>query len=329
MREQDLELPEVFSKLEELIWQNELELVIRPSKENAGKNEYRLVYLMNDAVESFLFFENGRLTGEYRSDYEGEVDTSLHRDGKEYVWIVTQGETVFTLFFTNLILEVNLYDYGETGHFWVKDYEYLRQMEYKSSILRDKRDYLGEVYCNESEMELAELTEFPPLNYCCYPSAPEKYIVQRPHPWRLGRRALEVMRALACEAEDGSFLRILNFYHRFPFKIIAKYIAVLLRRTDHAKVADLLNDKIKKAASVYPVRRYPKEEQARYQKILDKAVLKCHELQRKGLSVDIFREEPFVAERDSIGFKVYLMIWKNKGSERIVEIEEFNETILH
>ena len=50
MKELELELPEVFSKLEELIWQNELELVIRPSKENGGKEEYRLVYLMNDAV---------------------------------------------------------------------------------------------------------------------------------------------------------------------------------------------------------------------------------------------------------------------------------------
>ena len=26
---------------------------------------YRLVYLMNDAVESFLVLENGRMTGEY------------------------------------------------------------------------------------------------------------------------------------------------------------------------------------------------------------------------------------------------------------------------
>ena len=35
------------------------------------------------------------------------------------------------------------------------------------------------------------------------------------------------------------------------------------------------------------------------------------------------REEPFVAARDSVDFKVYLMIWKEKRGDRIVEIEEF------
>ncbi len=35
--------------------------------------DIHLVYLMNDAVESFLVFHNARMTGEYRPDYEGEI----------------------------------------------------------------------------------------------------------------------------------------------------------------------------------------------------------------------------------------------------------------
>ena len=322
MKELELELPEVFSKLEELIWQNELELVIRPSKENDGKEEYRLVYLMNDAVESFLFFENGRLTGEYQSDYEGEIDASLHREDSGYVLIITQGETVFTLFFTDLLLEVNLYNYGQTGHFWVEGYEYLRQMEYKISILRDKRDYLGEKYCNDLEMELSELTAFPPLNYCCYPSAPEKYIVPRKHPWRPGRKALKMMQKQAWQSEDKGLYFLLYLYGLFPVKSFSRYIAALLRQEKHAGVVDLISNKLVVAAGMYPERDYPEEEKKHYQKLLEKAIKRCKELQKQGIYAQIYREEPFVAERDSIEFKVYLMIWKCVSGERVVEIEE-------
>ena len=52
----------------------------------------------------------------------------------------------------------------------MKGYEYLRQLEYRIAILRDKLDYLGEESCSAEERELAALAEFPPLNVCCYPA---------------------------------------------------------------------------------------------------------------------------------------------------------------
>ena len=45
-------------------------------------------------------------------------------------------------------------------------------------------------------------------------------------------------------------------------------------------------------------------------------------MQKQGFYAQIYREEPFAAERDSIEFKVYLMIWKCASGERVVEIEE-------
>ena len=45
----------------------------------------------------------------------------------------------------------------------MKGYEYLRQLEYRIAILRDKLDYLGENSCNANERELASLAEFAPL----------------------------------------------------------------------------------------------------------------------------------------------------------------------
>ena len=78
-----------------------------------------------------------------------------------------------------MTLENHYYDYSQIGHFWMKGYEYLRQLEYRIAILRDKLDYLGENSCNANERELASLAEFPPLNVCCYPAVPEKYRVIR------------------------------------------------------------------------------------------------------------------------------------------------------
>lgn len=57
----------------------------------------------------------------------------------------------------------------------MKDYEYLRQLEYRLAIMRDKYDYLGGEYCTPEERKLAMLVDFPPLNYCCYPAVPEQY----------------------------------------------------------------------------------------------------------------------------------------------------------
>ena len=93
----------------------------------------------------------------------------------EYILVVHQGDSVVTIFFEDLLTDVHLYDYGEIGHFWKKNYEYLRQLEYRLAIMRDKYDYLGEEYCTPEEQKLAMLVDFPPLNYCCYPAVPEQY----------------------------------------------------------------------------------------------------------------------------------------------------------
>ena len=187
--------------LQELLEQDQFELVFREKQEKADK-DIRLVYLMNDAVESFLVFKNARMTGEYRKDYEGELEASISHNGKEYILIVRQGNSVVTLFFDDIFPEVHLYDYGEIGHFWVQGYEYLRQLEYRIAILRDKLYYLGEEFCTPKERELAALSEFPPLNYCCYPAVPNQYIVPREDGWRPSEEAITVMEELAGKVND-------------------------------------------------------------------------------------------------------------------------------
>ena len=61
-----------------------------------------------------------------------------------YMLIVNQGgENVFTIKFVKLSITSTYFNYGCMGHFWVKGYEYLRQLEYQFAVIRDKYRFLG------------------------------------------------------------------------------------------------------------------------------------------------------------------------------------------
>lgn len=309
-------------KLAQLLEQDQFELIFSESGAGRGQ-DIRLVYLMNDAVESFLVFRDARMTGEYHAEYEGELEASLNKQGEEFVLVVKQGETVLTLFFEKMDLEVHLYEYAYTGHFWVKEYEYLRQLEYRLAILRDKYDYLGEEYCTKEEKRLAALVEFPPLNYCCYPAVPEKYIVPRENPWVPSEEAITYMKELSAECGDISLEKKLETYRKHPTKFRAKRIASMLHKTKHAAVVDRLTHKLQDATKEYK-RRFPGEAlEKAYQEVLARVKKRQSELKNQGIRADILREEPFTIARDSLDYKLYLMIWKERRGNRITEIEEY------
>ena len=67
---------DIFEKLDNLIEQNQFELV----SDKVDDNRLKVIYLMNDAVESFIVFENARITGEYIKDYQGEIKLTLDND---------------------------------------------------------------------------------------------------------------------------------------------------------------------------------------------------------------------------------------------------------
>lgn len=309
-------------KLAQLLEQDQFELIFSESGAGRGQ-DIRLVYLMNDAVESFLVFRDARMTGEYHAEYEGELEASLNKQGEEFVLVVKQGKTVLTLFFEEMDLEVYLYEYAYTGHFWVKGYEYLRQLEYRLAILRDKYDYLGEEYCTKEEKRLAALAEFPPLNYCCYPAVPEKYIVPRENPWVPSEEAITYMKELSAECGDISLEKKLKAYRKHPTKFRAKRIAAMLHKKKHAAVVDLLTRRLREATAEYPRRFLGDELERKYEKMLKMARKRQQELEEQGYKSDILREEPFTIARDSLGYKVYLMIWKEKRGDVVVEVEEY------
>ena len=96
-----------FEMLQELLAQNEFELLLPEDyTANTTEQDIRLVYQMNDTVESFLVFRKAIFTGTYKKDYEGKLDASYDRDQNRYVLGVRQGDSVITLFYQKLELEV-------------------------------------------------------------------------------------------------------------------------------------------------------------------------------------------------------------------------------
>ena len=339
-----------FEMLEELLEQEQFELLF--PEEEKGRNhtaedrqdegngstgerkcqspgDIRLVYLMNDAVESFLVFRNARLTGSYLKDYEGPLKSSLSREEDEYILVVWQGENVVTLFFESLDLEVHLYNYGEIGHFWVPGYEYLRQLEYRIAIARDKLEYLGEEFCTEEERALVQLADFPPLNYCCYPAVPKQYIVPKEDPWIPSAQAFQVMEGLIEEAQDPALLRLLCIYEKFPKPFMARIFARALHKSRHTAVVDLLTSKIKKEAGNYPNRSFGEEADIRLTRLWSKAKKLQEKSAQDGIQAEVLREEPFTTARDSLDFQVFLMVWKKGGRNRKVEIRKLTEAGEH
>ena len=308
---------DTFVMLEELLEQDQFELL--PAKE--GDTERRLVYLMNDAVESFLVFRGAALTGHYLEDYEGALTWSMSRDAARYVLVVRQGDNAVTLLFENLDLEVHLYNYGEIAHFWVPGYEYLRQLEYRIAILRDKCEYLGPEYCTPEERRLAHLAYFPPLNYFCYPAVPAKYIVPIPDPWNPSEEALNVMEELAWECGNKKLGWRLKFYRRHPWPLLAKRIAAMLHRTECEEVVDLLSRRLREAVQDYPRRSFGKATDNAIKRLEQQAEERRQELARQGIRAEVLREEPFTIAQDNLEFHVYLMIWETRGRDRRVRIE--------
>lgn len=317
-----------FEKLNQLLEQEQCEFtgITDGFAGQTPDRKLRLIYLMNDCAESFLVLENARMTGCYKSGYEGPLEASVEKQGEGYVLVAHQGESLFTVFFDDVLFECQLYDYGNIGHFWVKKYENFRVMEYQIAILRDKYDYLGEEFCNEQEKELAMLRDFPPLNYLFYPSVPEKYIVPVDNPWEVSGEALDVMSKIAEEAEDRRLLKALHEYRKTGNALMARKIAAIFRRSSHVETVHLLAEKIRQAAEEYPVRDFGSEQNTYLQDLMQKARKKKEEIEHSGKPETycmIYKEEPFVYNCDSISFQVCLMSVEKGFYNQKITLEYF------
>ena len=139
--------------------------------------------------------------------------------------------------------------------------------------------------------------------------------------WEPTEQAISIMEELAGEAKDHSLLRWLAFYRKHHGKGMSRLLAWMLHRVRHGAVVDLLIDKLMRVSECYPVRTY--EAEGNRKKILMQATQRKAELEAQGKQVTLVREEPFTTAQDSVEYNIYLMIWKKKWGNRIIEVEHF------
>ena len=168
------------------------------------------------------------------------------------------------------------------------------------------------------------LTDFPPLNYCCYPAVPAKYIVPIDDPWSPSLEALEVMEELAEEAEDQRFIKIVHAYRRFPVRPFSRWIGRQLRRKKHARLVDLLTDRICAETANYPDRLFGEAADQEIRALRKKAEIRRTELMayEKDARVEVLREEPFTTAKDNLEFQVWVMHYRDGFRDRTVTIEK-------
>lgn len=312
-----------FEMLQELLAQNEFELLLPEDyTANTTEQDIRLVYQMNDTVESFLVFREAIFTGTYKKDYEGKLDASYDRDQDRYVLGVRQGDSVITLFYQKLELEVNLYNYGEIAHFWVPRYENLRQLEFRIVVLWDKYTYLGENYCSEGEKRLVHLADVPALNFCSYCAAPEPYMVPHEMPKGSFLQGLDVMEQLAKQAKDWLLVGWIRFYRRHPSTIVTRWVAHVLHHSIHFGFVKTLTETIKKETAIYKRRLFGKSGEERLELCLKKANARKEELEKTGAYVEIVRQEPFTIAKDQLDLKVYLLVSRQGMVNQKIQVEE-------
>jgi len=284
-----------FEKIKDLCEQQYFELI-------QANETCRLVYLMNDAVESFLVFDNYRINGEYIPDSDDPFTVSVEQNGNCCIMIVHQGyDNVFTLSFTGLSSETFLYNYGATGHFWMKGHEKLRLIDYWLGIIREKYNILGPEYCSETEIKLAALAYFRPLRY--YNSVPEKYMIENDYIYETTADAVAVFSEFCNNTGDIFFLNIAEKYSDKKLKLTAS----LLSGKKGMKITGYIIELIQKASADYPDRSHVKSAHD----IVSEAVKFADALKEKGLNPLILREEPFEKTEDTMNFSVTVFAEKN------------------
>lgn len=298
--------PGEFFCLAELLRSAPLELL--PPK--APGDPFRIVYLMNDTVESFLVFSHPALTGTLPQGNLDDVDVCMDRTGNRYVLVFkrVRGEAA-VLFFDSIRLVTDCYDYSGIGHFWRRDSEHLRQIQYRMDLMYAKCTFLDASCFTKGEQELSLLYEFPPLSALFYPASDRLYIPQKEDPWHLDPAAAEFFSDVCRQAGDVSLAEETVRYAKDPTKKRAAHVAALLREKRHTAAMLSLLARFDREGRHWGRRPFPEDEKKKLEELLSRAGSRAEAYQKKGHRALVFHEEPFLEDRDELGFHADVLVF--------------------
>ncbi|MDD6351892.1 MAG: DUF3878 family protein [Lachnospiraceae bacterium] len=341
------DMPEGFFRLAMLLTDDLFEPVHQEKS-----RDYRLIYQMNDAVESFLIFKDCHSSGNLDPSWEGPLEASLEKRVEEkkedsvpdrafhqeaakdtdvragnhtdYVLILRQGPTPYLLFFSDIEIEDHYYNYCRVGHNWVQGQARIRNLSCHIWNLWDKYTYMGPDSCSPLEKRLVRLNHFPPLNYTCYSYLPEDYIIPFEEAWKVDSDAVRILRGYIRKAKDYSLGFALSFLKWIPSRRNIRRFARLLQKPAHQPVLDLIWEDLDRAGSIYPDRVYDEKREADHRTLREKAIKRKALLESQGRRVVLLQEEPFLYdESDELTYKVLLLIQVQEGRRVDTQVEIF------
>ena len=248
-------------------------------------------YMMNDALECYYSLSGCNTTGSFLMDFaaykdgwrkEAHLLTEEEKTKIEYIApsdqekrhciIIRQGMVnVVSIWFDKIHKEYACYEHHRIGHFWVEGGEQLRQLNYIIATIYDKYMFLPETLslkvCNEEELSLLPLTEFPPLRYYYpvkddifgrYPDTEEGALLMEDIAKKTGAKRLRFLSCLYRKLFFGnmSFPAKLEVLLNYP---LTKYIAREIIHKRSIPVYLEIWERVKKACASYPKRVYDKE----------------------------------------------------------------------
>lgn len=320
MKRETIGMDHLLEYLEELIACGALEIV-RTSESNP-KNVY-IPYMMNDAVEYYLILKECKVTGDMpeRIPERTSVQSAENGSKKGIIFCLPDGSRI-SLWFLECEMVMELYQYHQIGHFWMKGQEQWRQLVYMIGTIYDKYTYIGEMACNAEERELLPLITFAPFRYW----SPVHEDLESRYPDAVA--GIQCMQKLAQEAGDRAYKRmtiVYLFLYRlriFPMGFLTRKQARELNKPARTALYELLYNRVCKASAQYQERDYG---ETLNQKIREKRSRVERELQMQGFfgQYPIFRKEneiilateehPFtVLESEDFSFRIQLMVSKTK-----------------
>lgn len=301
--------------LKRLLIENEFELW---RTEDMSEKNWKVTYMFNDAVESYLLLEEVILTGEYKRELENLELDLIEEENRYGVRGRQSSGNCFVVWFSKIQFICELYAYDEIGHFWVKGVEHFRQLVYEIGLIQDKWEYLGSEYCSKKEQELLHLLEFAPFrSYYSVPWEMEEDFFST----REGIHAFQKIWKEVSESHkrnitnkkydkyEKKMKRLLIKYEKNGSKHVEKRIHKLLNCSGYERYYWKIREKVMEASGKYSSRSFPG---------FDKQIAKMREklentwkkegwrgsypdyekrIGRKILRMHIVEEQPFTTEK--------------------------------
>lgn len=305
-----------FRELAKIFQYKVFEMSAYENKENPS--DCYIPFMMNDAVECYFILKNCKIIGEILPEMKWETKGELVQKEDAYGLIVRQGnQNVYTIWFQDIELVKECYQYHQIGHYWRKGEEQWRQLVYMAGTIFDKSQYIGgNAVCNKIEEELQYLILFAPFRNW----SPVNYNIKTEYP--AAYEGIECMEALAKEAEDYAYLKKIHSYKKRPSERKEKKLSQMLLSPKREKLYQLIYQKMEKASEEYQQRKY---DESLEREIREKREIVNKYLKEKGFEgsypqyytdiawVQVTEEHPFtIFEEEDYKFDIHLMISRTK-----------------